>query len=137
MKNDYAFIAVFEYADDGINISFPDLPGCISCAEVNATNEAIFNAKQTQILRDNILSNRPNSLINLLKSYNQAYKGLSQSTYDSIQNTSSTTTIEHAEVNLSVEKLANDYDSKRAADTIMEEMLRIASKTSANNSVRR
>ena len=46
MKNDYAFIAVFEYADDGINITFPDLPGCISCAEVNATNEAINNAKE-------------------------------------------------------------------------------------------
>ena len=46
MKNDYAFIAVFEYAEDGINISFPDLPGCISCAEVNATNEAINNAKE-------------------------------------------------------------------------------------------
>lgn len=46
MKNDYAFIAIFEYAEDGINISFPDLPGCFSCAEVNATNEAIVNAKE-------------------------------------------------------------------------------------------
>lgn len=46
MKNEYAFIAIFEYAEDGINISFPDLPGCISCAELNATNEAINNAKE-------------------------------------------------------------------------------------------
>ena len=46
MKNDYAFIAVFEYAEDGINISFPDLPGCITCAEINATNEAISNAQE-------------------------------------------------------------------------------------------
>ena len=46
MKNDYAFIAIFEYAEDGINISFPDLPGCFSCAEANATNEAIINAKE-------------------------------------------------------------------------------------------
>lgn len=46
MRNDYAFIAIFEYADDGINISFPDLPGCFSCAEANATNEAIINAKE-------------------------------------------------------------------------------------------
>lgn len=46
MKNDYAFIALFEYAEDGINISFPDLPGCISCAEVNSTNEALINAKE-------------------------------------------------------------------------------------------
>ena len=46
MKNEYAFIAIFEYAEDGINISFPDFPGCISCAELNATNEAINNAKE-------------------------------------------------------------------------------------------
>ena len=46
MKNEYAFIAVFEYADDGINISFPDLPGCLSCAEVNNTDEAVKNAKE-------------------------------------------------------------------------------------------
>lgn len=99
--------------------------------------ETVFTASQTKVLRDNILSNRPNSLISLLKSYNEGYKGLSQSTYDSISNKSVTTTIERAEVNLQIEKLANDYDSKRAANTIMDEMLRIASKTSANNSVRR
>ena len=46
MKNEYAFIAVFEYADDGINISFPDLPGCLSCADVNNTEEAVKNAKE-------------------------------------------------------------------------------------------
>ena len=46
MKNEYAFIAVLEYADDGINITFPDLPGCISCAEKGNTEEALKNAKE-------------------------------------------------------------------------------------------
>ena len=46
MKNEYAFIAIFEYTDDGINISFPDLPGCLSCADVNNTEEAVKNAKE-------------------------------------------------------------------------------------------
>ena len=46
MKNEYTFIAVFEYADDGINISFPDLPGCLSCAEINNSEEAVKNAKE-------------------------------------------------------------------------------------------
>ncbi len=46
MKNDYAFIAIFEYAEDGINISFPDLEGCFSCAEANDTNTALKNAKE-------------------------------------------------------------------------------------------
>ena len=45
MKNEYSFIAVFEYAEDGINITFPDLPGCISCAEIDNTREAVKNAK--------------------------------------------------------------------------------------------
>ena len=100
--------------------------------------ETVLTASQTKVLRDNILSNRPDSLINLLKSYNEAYHGLSQSTYDSIANvTQNMITIERAEVNLEVEKLADDYDSRRAANTIMDEMLRIASKTKANNSIRR
>ncbi len=46
MKNEYAFIAILEYAKDGINISFPDLPGCFSCAEPNDTDEAVRNAKE-------------------------------------------------------------------------------------------
>ena len=46
MKNDYAFIAIFEYEDDGINISFPDLEGCFSCAEANDTDTALKKAKE-------------------------------------------------------------------------------------------
>lgn len=30
-KDVYVYPAVFNYADDGISISFPDLPGCFSC----------------------------------------------------------------------------------------------------------
>ena len=44
MKKRYEFIAVFNYADDGISIEFPDLPGCLPCAD--ATDEAIKNAKE-------------------------------------------------------------------------------------------
>lgn len=33
MKNYYRFIAIFNYAEDGISISYPDLPGCLSCAK--------------------------------------------------------------------------------------------------------
>ena len=72
-----------------------------------------------------------------LASFQSAYKGLSSNAYDSIQNNSNKTTIERAEVNLNIDKLANDYDAKRAADTVMDEMLRLASKTIVNNSVRR
>ena len=43
MRNNYIFPAVFDYADDGISIDFPDLPGCIPCA--HSTEEAIKNAQ--------------------------------------------------------------------------------------------
>lgn len=46
MKNDYSFLAIFEYAEDGINITFPDLEGCFSCADVNDTESALKNAKE-------------------------------------------------------------------------------------------
>lgn len=43
-KNRYSFIAVFNYADDGISISFPDLPGCLPCADTE--DEAFKNAQE-------------------------------------------------------------------------------------------
>lgn len=43
-KNRYSFIAVFSYDDDGISISFPDLPGCYPCADTD--DEAFANAAE-------------------------------------------------------------------------------------------
>ena len=114
-----------------------DVTGLAMLHGTSSKPESVLNAYQTKILRENILGNKPNSLVNLLHSYNDAYKGLSSNTYDSISNSSNSTQIDKAEINLHIDKLANDYDAKRAANTIMDEMLRIASKTSANNSVRR
>ena len=33
MRNTYTFPATLDYADDGISISFPDLPECFSSSE--------------------------------------------------------------------------------------------------------
>ena len=44
MKDYYSYIAVLSYADDGISIEFPDLPGCFPCA--HSTDEAVKNAKE-------------------------------------------------------------------------------------------
>lgn len=44
MKESYEFVAIFNYAKDGISISFPDLPGVFSSAET--TEEAIKNANE-------------------------------------------------------------------------------------------
>lgn len=42
-KDTYIYPAIFDYADDGISIEFPDLPGCLSCAETD--EEALYMAK--------------------------------------------------------------------------------------------
>ena len=43
MKDKYCFPAIFDYAPDGISISFPDLPGCLSCAD--NYSEALYMAQ--------------------------------------------------------------------------------------------
>ncbi|MCI8411468.1 MAG: type II toxin-antitoxin system HicB family antitoxin [Clostridia bacterium] len=44
MKKDYyIYPAIFNYENDGISISFPDLPGCLSCADTD--EEALYMAK--------------------------------------------------------------------------------------------
>ena len=48
MKDTYIFPAVFDYADDGISIEFPDLPGCLPCADT--VDEAVKNAKEALML---------------------------------------------------------------------------------------
>ena len=44
MKNTYLYPAILSYDDDGISIEFPDIPGCLSCADTS--EEAAKNAKE-------------------------------------------------------------------------------------------
>ena len=44
MKDYYQYPAIFDIADDGISIFFPDLPGCLPCAD--DMQEAFKNAKE-------------------------------------------------------------------------------------------
>ena len=45
MKDTYLYPAILSYDDDGISIEFPDIPGCLSCADTS--EEAAKNAKET------------------------------------------------------------------------------------------
>ena len=99
--------------------------------------EAVFNAEQTRILRENILSNNPNSLISLLKTYNESYDGLGSAASSVSNSSNNSTVIEHAEVHMHVDKLANSYDSAKAADDVMKEMINIARKTNGQNRIGR
>lgn len=49
MNDIYTFPAIFSYEPDGIAIEFPDLPGCLSCADNN--DEAVFMATDALSLR--------------------------------------------------------------------------------------
>ncbi|WP_369901399.1 type II toxin-antitoxin system HicB family antitoxin [Bacillus manliponensis] len=42
-KDYYTYPAIFHYADDGISIGFPDLPGCLTCADTDI--EAMYMAR--------------------------------------------------------------------------------------------
>ncbi len=44
MQTSYTYPAIFNYSDDGISISFPDLPGCLSQADY--TEEALKNSEE-------------------------------------------------------------------------------------------
>jgi len=42
-RDNYVFPAIFSYDEDGISIEFPDLQGCVSCAQTD--EEALYMAK--------------------------------------------------------------------------------------------
>ncbi|OAH53094.1 pilus assembly protein HicB [Domibacillus aminovorans] len=47
-KDRYIYPAIFDYADDGISVSFPDLPGCFTCGDTD--DEALAMAKEAMAL---------------------------------------------------------------------------------------
>lgn len=47
-RKSYEYYAKFEYAVDGITVTFPDLPGCITCGY--HTEEAIEMAEEALVL---------------------------------------------------------------------------------------
>ena len=102
--------------------------------------ETVLTASQTRVLRNNILSNRPNSLISLLKTYNEGFNqnkyALATATLQK-EDENPSIFIENASVNMNVQQISNDYDARRAGEQALNEIMRIARKSGATNSVRR
>ena len=111
------------FATGGMNT----VPGLYELHGTKTKPEAVLNAKQTKILRDNILSNKPTSLISLLSDF-QTGMNRATNNYSTIDR-SSGTDIGSISLNMDVKQIANDYDAKRAGEKAMEEMLRIARKS--------
>jgi predicted RNase H-like HicB family nuclease len=47
-KDRYIYPAIVNYADDGISVEFPDLPGCLTCGDTE--EEALSMAKEAMAL---------------------------------------------------------------------------------------
>lgn len=97
--------------------------------------EAFLNAEETHMWRDKILSGNNGSLTSRLIELQELVDNMVGSgTYSSI-NHDNGTVIENAVVNMNA-TISNDYDARRAADTVMDEMVRIARKTTAQQARR-
>ncbi|BFT73120.1 type II toxin-antitoxin system HicB family antitoxin [Paenibacillus sp. P36] len=74
-KDRYVFPAIFDYADDGITVTFPDLPGAITCGDTD--NEALSMSKECLALhlygmeRDDEEIPKPTSARNVASEENQ------------------------------------------------------------------
>lgn len=74
-KNKYVYPAIFNYADDGISVEFPDLPGCLTCGDND--EEALAMAKEAMGLhlwgmeKDGDLIPEPTSVFSVQHEANQ------------------------------------------------------------------
>ena len=98
--------------------------------------EAFLNAEETHMWRDKILSGNSGSLTSMLIDFQDMVSGMVNSdSYSEIGVSGSGINIENAVVNMNA-TIANDYDARRAANTVMDEMIRIARKTTAQQARR-
>ena len=98
--------------------------------------EAFLNAEETHMWRDKILSGNSGSLTSMLIDFQDMVSGMvSSDNYSEIGVSGSGVNIENAVVNMNA-TISNDYDARRAADTVMNEMIRIARKTTAQQARR-
>ena len=110
-----------------------DFTGLAKMDGTKSKPEAVLNAHQTKILRDDILGNKPTSLMNLLLSLKDVYGDIG-SNYSA---SGAGVVIENATVEMHVDKLANDYDAQRAGEQVMDKLLSIARKSVTTNVQRR
>jgi hypothetical protein len=97
--------------------------------------EGVLTEEQTRILRRDILGHGANSLVNMLLDFKDAYNGIGASA--SMIQTNEPVVIEHAEVSMNVQQIANDYDAQRAGEQAFEKIMQIAKKTKGWNRIGR
>lgn len=106
--------------------------------------EGIFNFDQIKLLKDYIYSSQQSTsrMIQDVIDAQEAMTNLTQAVAQqklleqTEQNNDSSINIEHVEMSMEIQSIANDYDARRAGQQALEEMVRIARKT-GNRSVTR
>ena len=98
--------------------------------------EYFLDAEETKMWKSDILSANSSSLTSRLLALREILNGIESASSHINNSIDNGVIIEKAEVNVDVAQLANDYDARRAGDTIMDEILQIARKTGVS-SVRR
>lgn len=87
--------------------------------------EAFLSAEETALLKSKVFNN------NYLKSLIAAFEEITSNSRDYSNLNSSGVVIENATVNIQSGVISNDYDAKRAGEMALEEMLKIARKTTS------
>jgi len=92
--------------------------------------EAFLNAEETRMWKEQILSSGGRgSLANLLLDFRSSIAGMAdKSTYSTIGSNSN---IGDITVNMNVASISNDYDVRQAAETAMDEIVKIARRTTS------
>ena len=109
--------------------------------------EAVFDADATSIIQalaqrfigdQELMQTLDNSITDSLKQLRTLMESDISSTLPTIDAASGDTVIiEHAEVNMNVQQMSSDYDARQAGDAALQEMLRIAKKSTINNRIGR
>ena len=97
--------------------------------------ESVLTASQTATLRNDILSNKPTSLLSLLTDFRDAYNNISNATNSVIGPSDGGIIIENATVEMNVSQIANDYDAQRAGEQALDRMVQIARKSQGWNRI--
>ena len=97
-------------------------------------NELVLTADQTSFLRNEILGNKPNSLLGMLTDLQSLQRTVSNTSTIS-NNHDASVIIENATVEMQVASIANDYDAQRAGEKALDKMLQIARKSQRQNRI--
>ena len=89
--------------------------------------EAFLSAEDTAMLKSKIFSNSDGSLKALVAALEAITSDTSK--FSGVAETSNSIVIQNAQVNIQPGTISNDYDARRAGEMALEEMVKIARKT--------